>query len=213
MSASYPSAVKSFANRSPGQTIGSAHINDLQDEVAAIESALVNGPINLQASTLASLSVAGASTFAGTVTFSTTVVPTPPACRLSVSATVQVAAGAYIGINWDVEDYDPVNLHSTSANSSRITLGSTGAWMVGYNLEWNANVNERISRLMLNDLTPHGARVSSRNDLNPHSACALIYASSATDYVTVQVQPLTSTGSISVGGTNFGTNFWAYRVR
>lgn len=60
--ASYPNSVKSFASRSPGQVIGSAHINDLQDEVNAVESALVNGPINLQASTVASLSVTGGST-------------------------------------------------------------------------------------------------------------------------------------------------------
>lgn len=62
--ASYPNSVKSFASRSAGQTIASAHVNDLQDEVNAVETALVTGPINLQASTLASLSVTGGSTVA-----------------------------------------------------------------------------------------------------------------------------------------------------
>jgi hypothetical protein len=39
--ASYPSSVKSFASRSAGQTIGSAHMNDVQSEITAIEQELV----------------------------------------------------------------------------------------------------------------------------------------------------------------------------
>jgi hypothetical protein len=43
--ASYPGAVKSFTTKTdgPGQTIFAAHINDLQDEVVAIENGLING--------------------------------------------------------------------------------------------------------------------------------------------------------------------------
>lgn len=42
-------------------------MNDVQDEIAAIETALITGPIALPASTVASLSVSGGSTFAGPV--------------------------------------------------------------------------------------------------------------------------------------------------
>jgi hypothetical protein len=41
--ASYPSSVKSFSTKLAGATISAAHINDLQDEVVAVEAALVNG--------------------------------------------------------------------------------------------------------------------------------------------------------------------------
>src|SRR5439155_1203325 len=43
--ASYPSSVKSFTVKTdgPGRTIFAAHINDLQDEITAIENGLVNG--------------------------------------------------------------------------------------------------------------------------------------------------------------------------
>jgi hypothetical protein len=41
MSASFPTSVKTFTSRSAGQAIGSAHINDLQDEVAAVETVLL----------------------------------------------------------------------------------------------------------------------------------------------------------------------------
>lgn len=43
MAASYPTAVKAFATRNTGDTIQAAHVNDLQDEVTAIENALLNG--------------------------------------------------------------------------------------------------------------------------------------------------------------------------
>jgi hypothetical protein len=66
MAASYPTAVKSFTSKSAGDTIQPAHVNDLQDEVAAIEGGLLGGtaPLNSSRSTLASLSVTGNSTLA-----------------------------------------------------------------------------------------------------------------------------------------------------
>jgi hypothetical protein len=41
MSASYPGAVKSFTNKSAGDTVQPAHVDDLQDEVTAIETDLL----------------------------------------------------------------------------------------------------------------------------------------------------------------------------
>lgn len=41
--ASYPNAVKSFSTKLAGQTISAAHINDIQDEIVAVENALLNG--------------------------------------------------------------------------------------------------------------------------------------------------------------------------
>jgi len=68
--ASYPGSVKSFTSRSAGDTIDASHVNELQDEVFAIEGGLLNGtaPLNSSNSTLASLSVAGNSSLGGTLT-------------------------------------------------------------------------------------------------------------------------------------------------
>lgn len=41
--ASYPSSVKSFTTKNTGDTIAASHVNDVQDEVAAIEDSLLNG--------------------------------------------------------------------------------------------------------------------------------------------------------------------------
>lgn len=64
--ASFPTAVKSFTTKNTGDTIQPADVNDLQDEVNAIEAGYLNGTarLNAGASTLASLVVAGGSTLA-----------------------------------------------------------------------------------------------------------------------------------------------------
>lgn len=69
MPASYPTAVKTFTTKNAGDTIQPAHINDLQDEVVAIEQGLLGGvsPLQSSNSTLANLSVPGLSTFTGNV--------------------------------------------------------------------------------------------------------------------------------------------------
>lgn len=43
MPASYPTAAKSFTNKSNGQAIDASHVTDLQAEVTAIEADLVAG--------------------------------------------------------------------------------------------------------------------------------------------------------------------------
>ena len=62
--ASFPNSVKTFTTRNLGDTIQASHINDLQDEVNAIEAGYLNGTarLNSSASTMASLHVTGFST-------------------------------------------------------------------------------------------------------------------------------------------------------
>ena len=68
---SFPGAVFSAGTRSAGQTIGSAHMNAVQDELNAITDGYLNATarLNSSASTLASLDVNGNSTLASSVTF------------------------------------------------------------------------------------------------------------------------------------------------
>jgi hypothetical protein len=73
--ASYPTSVKTFTSKSDGagNRIFASHVNDIQDEVTAIEDGLLNGtaPVNSSRATVASLSVAGNSTIFGSVTIGT----------------------------------------------------------------------------------------------------------------------------------------------
>lgn len=153
MPASFPNSVKAFSNRSAGQVIGSAHVNDLQDEVAAIEQVIVNGPINLQASTLASLSVAGGSTlnalnssnstlanlsvtggstFTGSALFSSLVTMSgQPRTVLSQTSSQSLGTGAAAAVSFATETIDVGGLHSTASSPTRVTIpaGSSGTYM------------------------------------------------------------------------------------
>ena len=62
--ASYPDSVKSFTTKNSGDVIQAAHVNDIQSEVNAIESGLLNGTARLQSSVtqMVSLRVTGGST-------------------------------------------------------------------------------------------------------------------------------------------------------
>ena len=62
--ASYPGSVKSFTTKNTSDIIQAAHVNELQDEVNAIEAGLLNGTARLNSShsTLVALSVTGGST-------------------------------------------------------------------------------------------------------------------------------------------------------
>lgn len=92
--ASFPTGVKSFTTKQDGSgnTINAAHINDLQDEIAAIEDAYVNGTgrLNSSNSTLANLNVTGKSTFAGAVTWTGNSTFAAIQAQASTLATLQV---------------------------------------------------------------------------------------------------------------------------
>lgn len=179
---SYPGSIFAPASRSNGQTIDASHVNDLQDEVVAVETGLLNGTARLNSSnsTAANLSVTGGSTlnnlqvstgstFAGPVTFSSAVtingavtfgtsgtltVPRPNNCRVTSSAAIEIPGVSAVGLNFDVERFDQGGLHDTATNSSRITFGSTGLWEIGANVEWNASLQGGPSlKILLNDTT------------------------------------------------------------
>lgn len=75
MAASYPTAVKTFSARSNSQTIDASHMNDVQDEITAIEAGLLNGTAPLTSSNASvarlavssNLQVTGNSSFAGSM--------------------------------------------------------------------------------------------------------------------------------------------------
>lgn len=65
--ANFPTSVFSPSARNNGQVIDASHVNDLQDEVSAIEGGYLNGTARLNSSncTVANLSVTGGCTVAG----------------------------------------------------------------------------------------------------------------------------------------------------
>ncbi len=66
---SYPTSAKVFTTKNTNDVVQASHVNDLQDEVAAIESGLLSGtaPIVSSHASVAGLQVTGGSTFTGNI--------------------------------------------------------------------------------------------------------------------------------------------------
>jgi len=128
MAASYPSSIKSFSAKANGDVIAVTHITDLEAEVAAIETALVTGPITLNsvavtgAATLSSTVATGALTVTGAATVSTTLGVTG---ATTLSSTVATGALTVTG-NETVSG----TLGVTGATTLSSTLGVTGVTTV-----------------------------------------------------------------------------------
>lgn len=90
--ASFPGSVKTFVSRNAGDILQPAHINDLQDEVNAVESGYLNGsaPLNSSNSTmfhisaLAGMNIVGNSTLGSTVTLGTVTYVFPAAAPTAI---------------------------------------------------------------------------------------------------------------------------------
>lgn len=225
----YPTSVPSFTNKNAGDVIQPAHVNDLQTEVSAVETGLLNGlshPLIASAgftssnSTVANLNVTGQSTIANLTVTSSFVAPIPTALVTS-SQTTQIAAdGNWVGLNWETEASDPDGMHSTSASSSRVTCAaSSGVYAVGVHLDWGGSTGYRAVRILQNDVI--ASPIASLVTYGPtdgvttinHAISGLFIASDTTAYATVQVRiPSGSTGRIALGSAS-EHRFWMHRVR
>ena len=161
---SYPTSVFSAASKTSGQTIQPAHVNDLQDEVTAIEGALINGTAPVHAS---SLTVTGGAllnalpyTFpssGGSTGHILTIVSTSGSTMglewRSVAATVPDAVRAVAGSTQTLHSSQAVvirtltsqgyitnsSMHSVSADSSRVTPQSTGLYLCIGQIDFSQN--------------------------------------------------------------------------
>lgn len=263
---SFPGAVFNPSARTNGQTIDASHVNDLQDEVVAIETGYLNGTARLNSSnsTLGTLSVSGGSTFAGPVTFSSGVTfadpvtfstgltlstgkiaagstgvslgdsTTPfkdvycsslyvngspvggrqPVARVFHSADQQFAAGAIIGLNWDSESVNSTAMHSTSANSSRLLLNSSGVWMVGAYVYFGAaaSADDRVV-IWVNDSSGIAAGIASSAAGNPTvNVTTLYYTGSTSEFVTARVFSASTNRALASNNSYGGSHFWATKI-
>lgn len=220
--ANFPTSVTTFANRSAGQAIASAHINSVQDEINAIEDGYLNGTARLNSSnsTVTNLSVAGGSTFVGSAVFSSLVRATAQPRSLVYSSVAQALPdGVYTDIAFESEEYNVGGLHSTAANPSRLTIpsGSSGLYIVGARIHMSTGSGpaQIACRLVKNSTTEiatqdviKGSTVGSYT-IGPMAPVVL----DAGDYVEVSINSVGSTGSLVAGATRRGWHeFWAVKL-
>lgn len=136
-------------------------------------------------------------------------------CKVGLVANQAVSSGVWTGITWDSEEYDQTGMHSTSVNSSRITMaGSSGVYTFGANITIqgdNVATYSPAVRLLLNDTTalagPLGTGVANAALSLTMVLNAAKLITSTSDYVTVQM--LVALGSTFVSSA---CSFWAHKV-
>jgi hypothetical protein len=87
----------------------------------------------------------------GTADLSSTI----PAARVGGAGSQAVASHVLTSVNFPIEDYDTADLHSTSANTSRLTAPVAGIYRVSVNLVWESNpIGQRELIFELNPTSP-----------------------------------------------------------
>lgn len=130
MAASFPTSIKSFATRVPGAGIGSAHVNELQEEVVAIETwAKGGGSVTNKVSHVTKNAVQA--------------IPTAPAITKVI---------------WQVATRDDLTMWSVGANT-RLTVTETGYYDVFFygQLEGSAAGSYSWACLYVNNIIVHYA--------------------------------------------------------
>jgi hypothetical protein len=135
MAASYPASVKVFTSKNAGDLIPAAHINDLQDEVAAIESGLLNGTAPLASSnaSVANLSVSGGSTL-GALSVTSLSLQTVQAMSTSGSS-----FAGHVTVNGDLYALGSL-LQASTVSAAALNVTSTASFNQGVQFSSNCTI-------------------------------------------------------------------------
>jgi hypothetical protein len=201
MAASYPGAVKTFTTRNAADTIEPSHVNDLQDEVNAIEAGLLNGTARLASSNASvnSLQVSSNSTFAVRP-----VMPPPEMALVFLASTGAVASSAASTIAWNAQSYvGNSSMHSTASNPERLVPQTTGMYQVVCQVLFSSNAALTARNIAIDDSSGGQiaiGRVSSNIDTPYATAIGFKRFDALGGYVTARVAiGGGSTVSISTG--------------
>lgn len=142
-------------------------------------------------------------------------------CRAYNSATESLAAAATTAVTFDTNRYDTDSLHSTSSNTSRITIPTAlaGKWRFGAHVRFTMTATGRllIPQLRLNGTTVVAAQgfifSSASSVTDAFVSLVTEYVMAANDYMEVAIynEHATLASTLQVSG-NYSPEFWATMV-
>lgn len=142
-----------------------------------------------------------------------------PACRVYKSTSGSIANVTDTSIAFDQERFDNAAVHSTSVNTTRLTIptGGGGKYIFGGGVEWIANVTGgRGCHIKLNGTTYIAKFVLNTSAAGGDTSSLTVtsvYAMSAADYVEMFVYQ-SSGGGLTLNSTgNYSPEFWAIWFR
>lgn len=136
-----------------------------------------------------------------------------PSCRVYKSSAQSITTGTNTAITFDSERFDNGGMHSTSVNTSRITIptGGGGIYLIGGAISWAANATGvRYVSVYLNGTTHLGISEDTSVTATDHyMTVSTLYALSAGDYVELVVQQ-SSGGNLNIQSVSaYSPEFWA----
>lgn len=176
MSAAFPNSIFSTNTKVSGDRIQASHVNNLQDEIIAIETAILS--TGLAFKTVSAVR-----------------------CELS-SGTGQVissAVGALAGVGFvNPDTFDTAGMHDPSSNSSIVRVPVAGYYSVHAQARWAASSTDGFRQLRINLRTPaHGYGQVTMVQMGPGDALStgtvaqavsdVIYVPSTSHYLSVDV--------------------------
>lgn len=140
----------------------------------------------------------------------------PPACRVHNSATQSCPDAAATALTFNSERYDTDTMHSTSTNTSRITIKTAGLYAVGggFVLATRGDYFQVAAQLRLNGTTTIASNSLSGNgaqNVFGHVTVHINYKFAVNDYVELLVYQDNS-ANVAVNSEvapNYGPEFYA----
>jgi hypothetical protein len=135
-----------------------------------------------------------------------------PACRARRTAVFSLANNTNHTILWDAESYDTDGFHSTSSNTSRLTVpaGKGGLYSAGFSVDVATGANVTSAWIVVNGGTTRFAWVQTPNlSQGVFMQGSDFLALNSGDYVETMVYQ-NSGGALN--STSVNASFWLHRV-
>lgn len=121
----------------------------------------------------------------------------PPGCRVTNSAAISCANNLDVAVTFDTNRFDPSGMHSTVTNTSRVTIGSPGVYILSFTGEFVTGTDYTGFRcyIRLNGTTPiivsmTGGTYTGAGSMGAQVSVAGIWKFAANDYVEVLVKQI-----------------------
>lgn len=135
----------------------------------------------------------------------------PPRCRVYNSADLTIPNNADTPLTFDSERFDTDTMHSTSANTNRITATTAGKYLIGLSIVWaNNSTGIRNVSMAVNGTTAIlSETVVSLSGFSTPINVQTFYDLAAGDYVAVTGYQ-NSGGNLAISkAQSFSAEFWA----
>ena len=193
------SSTQSFTNKTITDSTNNVMAKSLKSATTTVDVSAATAPSSGQVLTATSSTAATWQTPSGGAT--------DVSCRVIQNPVTSITS-SWVSIAFQTEEFDTSTMHDNSTNNTRITIPSTGKYMVGGGWFGSTNAVTGV-RIRLNGTTIISASVDGNGGTSlEYNSIATFYSFTASDYI--ELQGYSGTTQNTSGDNQ--TYFWAYKV-